>query len=294
MKDFINTIYKNHYLFYKVILFVFTTFLIVYLFPKSGKFKYSFENGKPWQSENLYAPFNFAIKKSEEEINSEIKKIEEEAVQYFDVDTSLIETALSSYKEQFPKFISDTIRNREFSNVYNKAEGILQNVYRFGVLKENYDFDPNTQVILLSNQKEITKTNFSNLININEIRNTLEKQIAIKELEDYKVQLISLFFDIIQPNTSLNSNITNSVLKEELDKISYARGSIERETLIISKGEVVEGDKFEILKSLESEYQSQVWNESNYNMDCCCLYTSCGNGLINVVTVFKKISIRSI
>ena len=29
--------------------------------------------------------------------------------------------------------------------------------------------------------------------------------------------------------------------------------------------EVVEGEKFKILKSLESEYESQVWTEANYN-----------------------------
>lgn len=266
MKDFINTIYKNHYLFYKIILFVFTTFLIVYLFPKSGKFKYSFENGKPWQSENLYAPFNFAIKKSQEEIDSEIKKIKEEAIQYFDVDSSLKQSAISKFNKEFPNFIPDTIPKNEFNKVLNKAEGILQKVYKYGVLKETYDIDPNVQVVLLSNQKEIAKTDFGNLININDIRSFLDKEITASELDDYKIQLISLFFNVIQPNTSFNSNITNSALKEELDKISYTRGSIDRETLIISKGEVVEGDKFEILKSLEAEYQSQVWSESSYTV----------------------------
>ncbi len=266
MKDFINILYKNHYLFYKVILFVFTTALIVYLFPKSGKFKYSFQNGKPWQSENLYAPFDFAIKKSEEEINFEIKKIESEAVQYFDVDSSLIESAISNYKSQFKLIFPDTIPDNESKRVYSKTEGILKNVYRYGVLKESYDFDPNTEVVLLSNQKEINRSNFSQLININEIRSLLEKEIINEGVEGYKVQLISLFFNVIQPNTSLNKNITDSVLKEELDKISYTRGGIDRETLIISKGEVVEGDKFEILKSLEAEYQSQIWSESNYNL----------------------------
>ncbi len=264
MKDLINTIYKNHYLFYKIILFVFTTVLIVYLFPKSGKFKYSFENGKPWQSENLYAPFDFAIKKSDEEINSEIKKIEEEAIQYFDVDSTLIQSVISNYKNEFSKFIPDTIPENELNKVFVKAEEILQKVYQYGVLKDVYDIVPGSQVILLSNQKELAKTNFSELVDINDIRNILERQIAVKELDKYKNQLISLFFDIIQPNTTLNTNITESALKEELDKISYTRGSIDRETLIISKGEVVEGDKFEILQSLEAEYQSQVWSESSY------------------------------
>ena len=68
MKDLINLYHKNHSLIYKLFLFIITTFVIVYLFPKSGTFRYSFEKGKPWQSENLYAPFDFAIKKSSDEI----------------------------------------------------------------------------------------------------------------------------------------------------------------------------------------------------------------------------------
>ena len=64
MSDFINKLYRNHSLVYKVLLFITTTFLIVYMFPKTGKFKYNFEKAKPWQSENLYALFNFPIKNS--------------------------------------------------------------------------------------------------------------------------------------------------------------------------------------------------------------------------------------
>ena len=41
--------------------------LIVFFFPKGGKFKYDFQKGKPWQYENLYAPFDFSIKKTDEE-----------------------------------------------------------------------------------------------------------------------------------------------------------------------------------------------------------------------------------
>ena len=63
--------------------------MIVYLFPKSGKFKYHFEKGKPWQSENLYAPFGFAIKKSAEDIATEKEVIQENATFYFERDPSV-------------------------------------------------------------------------------------------------------------------------------------------------------------------------------------------------------------
>lgn len=177
MKDFINILYKNHYLLYKVILFVFTTALIVYLFPKSGKFKYSFQNGKPWQSENLYAPFDFAIKKSQDEINAEIEKIENEAVQYFDVDSSIIVTSISNFKSEFKKIFPDSIQQGEYNKIYSKSDEILQKVYKYGVLKESYNYNPNAEVVLLSNQKEINRITFSNLINITEIRNLLDSTL---------------------------------------------------------------------------------------------------------------------
>ena len=292
MKDFINKLYKNHYLLYKIILFVSTTFLIVYLFPKSGKFKYSFEKGKPWQSENLYAPFDFAIKKSESEINEEIKKIESESVVYFDVDMSLLNSAKENYKSTFNSVFSDTIPTSELNILYSKGEKLLSQIYGVGILKESYDYSPNQEIVILENQKEIERTTFSNLTNIDNIRQTIEKEIVNEEVEAYKVQLISLFFDVIKPNTVLNKKIKENVLKEELDKISYARGSIERETLIISKGEVVEGDKFEILESLESEYKTQVWNKSNYNLIVFAYTLLVGLALLMLLLFLRKYRIE--
>ena len=40
---------------------------------------------------------------------------------------------------------------------------------------------------------------------------------------------------------------------------------MERGTIIVAKGEVVEGDKLQVLNSLKAEYESQVWSEANYN-----------------------------
>ena len=89
MNEFKNKFYRNHSVIYKVFLFVVTTFLIVYLFPKSGTFRYSFEKGKPWQSENLYAPFDFAIQKSTDQIEAEKNSISKGATIFFEVDTTV-------------------------------------------------------------------------------------------------------------------------------------------------------------------------------------------------------------
>ena len=59
------------------------------MLPKGGHFKYEFQKGKPWQYENYYAPFDFAIQKTEDEINEEKKQIEDNAIQFFAFDEDL-------------------------------------------------------------------------------------------------------------------------------------------------------------------------------------------------------------
>lgn len=266
MKNFINKLYKNYSLVYKVLLFIATTFLIVYLFPKSGKFKYSFEKGKPWQSENLYAPFDFAIKKSAEELELEEKSVLDNVSIYFDVDMETVARINADYVTQFSHVFSDSLiidNNRE--KIFNEGINILTRIYTYGVMDQAYDYPPEKSIVVLEDRKQTKVTTYSNFIPQPEIRTYIEREIDALELSNYRSQFLSLFFDIIEPNAVLNQSITDNALQEELDKISHVRGRIERETLIISKGEVIEGDKLKILRSLESEYQSQVWSESNYN-----------------------------
>ncbi|OUR91818.1 phosphohydrolase [Flavobacteriales bacterium 34_180_T64] len=263
MNELVNKWYRNHALLYKVLLFFATTFLIVYLFPKSGKFKYNFDKGKPWQSENLYAPFDFAIKKSTAEIEEEKSSIESNSSIYFDLDSNIKSIVVDNYAIKFKQVFSDSITS-ENPKLYGVGTTVLEQIYNFGVLDEDYNFDPNKKSVLLENQTQKATVLFADLTKVDVFSLKLEQTLNNNNLSDYSNTFKSLFFDIIRPNLSLNRTITETALSEEIRRISPTRGSIERETLIISKGELVEGNKYDILKSLESEYESQVWSASNY------------------------------
>ncbi|WP_044397602.1 HD family phosphohydrolase [Lacinutrix sp. Hel_I_90] len=265
MKDLINKFYKNHSLIYKVLLFICTTFLIVYLFPKSGKFKYNFEKGKPWQSETLYAPFDFAIQKTEEELTKEKNQIEKNSTKYFELDKSVEPFVLKQYDKTFNKTIPDSIRN-DRSRLKRIGKEIIRDLYDYGVLNDIITIKDNANITILDDRVEKKKTDFGNLYNLSEVSTKIESELKKANLNAYSKPLTALFFDIIKPNVTYNKALTEKALQEAFDKISYTRGSIEKGTLIISKGEVVEGNKFLILTSLKSEYKSQVWNESNYNL----------------------------
>ncbi|MEZ4797826.1 MAG: HDIG domain-containing protein [Flavobacteriaceae bacterium] len=265
MKDFINRLYRNHSLLYKALLLISTTFLIVYLFPKSGKFRYSFEKGKPWQSENYYAPFDFAIKKTVQEIESERENVTDNAQIYFDIDLDIALDAKEAFETEFIKEFPDSLSILNKENLKNKSKDILNNLFERGILDKEYKYDGSRDVVILNKRNQLKVVKYGDLIPLNGITAFIDSQITANNFSLYRDKLLSIFYDIVKPNLTLNTIITDNNLNEELNKISTVRGSIEQGTIIISKGEVVEGDKFLILKSLESEYQSKVWNEANYN-----------------------------
>mgnify|MGYP001379467107 CR=1 FL=1 len=106
MVDFVNKLYKNQALFYKVFLFILTAVLIVYLLPKGGKFKYEIPKGKPWQHESLYAPFDFAILKSDEELKLEREEIAAHNIPYYEYDQEIADRVKNRALEEINEVFS--------------------------------------------------------------------------------------------------------------------------------------------------------------------------------------------
>ena len=83
--NFIDNIRNKHELIFKVLLFLVAIVLVVFLFPKEAKFKYEFQQNKPWVHQDLLAPFDFAINKSENELSDEKQQISNQSLFYFNV-----------------------------------------------------------------------------------------------------------------------------------------------------------------------------------------------------------------
>ena len=266
-KNFINTLYQNHALIYKIFLFILTTFAIVYLFPKGGHFKYEFQKGKPWQYDNLYAPFDFAIQKPLEKIEREKQQIELNKTLYFTYNEGVIDRAKTNFRDKVTKTLQDTIlRGFNRRGAINFAEKGIDKIYETGYLeKDDRNKASPKQIITLRKGNTITEFVFDKLITSNNLQAHIKdhfKNSSYRFLENY---FITVFLDVLEPNVYYDEELTQKLLEEEFNKISYTEGLITENERIISKGDVVEGEKYEILNSLKSEYKSQLWSESNYN-----------------------------
>ncbi len=258
-----DTVYKKKSAIYKIFLFICTATLIVYLFPKGGIFKYEFAKGKPWQYENLYAPFDFAIAKTEEEIETEKKRITDNIIPYFEYDTIIANTAKESYDEAFVSNLKTLSQSssRDQAKLFGRI--LLNDIYRYGVLQEAYSYGNKRQIFLNKGNKAEAIT-FGQILTPDAVTKLINSRIDKSEYIKFKSGFVALFFDLVKPNVRLNDKLTESTLENELAKVLTTRGGVSRGSRIIAKGEVVEGDKLQILNSLKAEYESQVWSDKNF------------------------------
>jgi len=257
----LDDFYKKQSLIYKYVLYFIATALIVFFFPRGGKFKYDFQKGKPWQYENLYAPFDFSIKKTNEDLQAEQKRIASKKPDYYTYNKQVYDEVVANYTNDFETtFSSKTFSLNNKAQLYKIGSAILDSIYTGGLFKDQ----------ILSNEVFLVKNNTAKAILSDNIKYVSNGKSLIKyylrnyEINSNKTELIVLLESVLRPNVTYNRSLSDKVLQEEFSKISLTRGNILEGKLIIAKGEVVESDNYNILSSLKQEFESELWKGSNY------------------------------
>ncbi|MCB0464716.1 MAG: HDIG domain-containing protein [Aequorivita sp.] len=263
MKNLFSLFAKNQSLIYKVFLFIVSTLLIIYLLPKGGQFKYNFQKGKPWQYENLYAPFSFTIKKSEETLKRERKEIRANAIPYFEYNSEVAANVIENFNNELETKYVDSIYQTPEKKVERLADIFISEIYKNGVTDEIHSYEDD-RLIYLKKGNEIEERNYSQLFKKENLNKKVRELVEKNNIEDVQALLYNLFSEVFDPNVKLNSKLTEAAIDAEIKALNPNRGIIEKGGRIIAKGEVVEGDKFQILESLKAEFQSQIWSKNNY------------------------------
>ena len=260
MKNFLNKLYQNHTLIYKSIIFIATTILIVYLFPKGVYFKFDIQKGKVWQNENLYAPFDFAIQKSDNDILVEKNDIKNNKKLFFSYDNKIATKALNDYDIKIASIVRDSIidnSNRGEIILYGKQ--FVKSIYKIGYTSYERPIG-----------KLITIRKGNEAIDILSNKLLLEKQVhsKIEELFSRRYPSLipefkALYGEILKPNVFFDENYTVKALDEKLKSVLLTQGKVSKGNLIISKGSVVEGQRFKVLSSLKKEYNLQKLDDAN-------------------------------
>ncbi len=255
----LDNAYKYQSLAYKYVLYAISVALIVFFFPREGKFKYEFQKGKPWQYENLYAPIDFSIKKTDEEIAEEQRFIRENKTDYYTYDAVVPNEVKASVEQELTAILRRQSEGSRFEKrIRDLANLAIDSIYQYGILQDV----PMSDAIFIVKDNEAITVSASNLLDMSDARGKTQQIISGANTKN--IPLTTLIGRVLEPNVFFNKTLTEKALEEEMSQISFTRGEISEGILIIAKGEVVENQNLKVLNSLKQEYESELWRGDNF------------------------------
>jgi putative nucleotidyltransferase with HDIG domain len=260
-------LWRNYYQVNKILLFLITLVILLALFPREGKFKYEFQRGRPWQHDDLIAPFDFAILKQKADLQKERRIALAEAYLFFRVDTDKREFAKSEFLARLDREGQNRFTPQEKEMVINTAFSLLDSIYSRGIIemippleKETPDFRIG---VIKDNMARIIPVN--SLFTISKANEFLLMNLATAQGIDGKF-ILPILQSGIMHNVLFDEYLTRTQREQSLASISTTRGMVQKGERIIAKGELVNESKFQQLESLRLEFESNSGTGYNFKM----------------------------
>ena len=261
MKQLLRLFYNNQSKIYKGLLFTFVTLFIVYLIPIENQFSYDFSKGDTWGYESLYAPFDFAIIKSQSEIEADKRRLRKEAIVYFDADNSIAEKVNVAYALNFKNYFPFREGSSRYNRYFNYGKELLSLFYDRGVLPVDYIHQGEQTAAIIKGRSE-TDLPFSSLVNLNQLTAYLDLTLE-EDYKSYDKAFYQLFFAILEPNLTYNSTFSEQSLLEVYAKISVTRDLVRKGDQIILRNELIDDAKWDKLRSLKQQFSSENLSTNN-------------------------------
>lgn len=293
MNDFIKDIFFRLRKALVFILFVLVTMLVVYFYPREGKFQYEFQKGEPWMHEILIAPFDFPIYKSERELQKERDSVLREFKPYFRYNEEIIQENLDEFDGHFEliwtqyfrndsseKYVLDQFNSSQISpqalksRCYHAIDSAMKEVYQTGIIDVNdlsYGRSRIDSVITTLRGNVAEERKLKSLYTPRSAYETVLSSVQSQCIDNLpQHELMSGFIQdldlnrFILPNLFYDAETSKKMKEEMLDNISLTRGMVQAGERIIMKGDLVNSNKYQILLSLKKEYEKRLGSSSNY------------------------------
>ena len=229
--------------------FIAAVALVTYFFPGEGKFRYTFQEGKPWKYGLLTAPFDFPIYKDEAVIQQEKDSIMLGFQPVFSFNNTVGTKSTTDFEKSLGSHPNLTISPSLRKNLVEA----LRDTYRKGIVSSD----------------DYTRLQSGKFKEIRIVENNVAREIPVADLQSPREayeNIINRFPDaythhVLQNcnlNDYLNTNITfDSITTDRLrdnllQRIALSDGIVQAGERIVDRGEIITPQTYRILKSLES------------------------------------------
>ncbi len=212
----------------KVIMMLVAAALIPLMFPNNGHgIHYDYAVGGIWRSNDLVAPYDFVIQKSQTVMDQEVADAKSDLILYYNYDGQAHTKAVNK--------LDDVARRHPVVNK-RQLRKTLDSIYQVGYLEmpdSMPDFESHRLILLDGNIG--SERNIAQYITPLDIRDSL--------LRD----------SILVPDIAYDANRTQLELDSRLSQLATTTQMVKQGELIISEGQRVSLEQAQIISSLEAE-----------------------------------------
>lgn len=253
----------------RIILVLGAITLISFLFPNNSAFPYKYHAGQSWPYTDLYAPFNFAINKSKDEIATSRERIEREFIPYYQ-KIDVLSQRLQAFDQQMDQLSArpgsaEGIPANEMDKYRQLGEQIIRSILGEGVVEVADEHQDRGEKFLINilEGNVIRPVTLQSLKTREEAKSVLEGRLATSRLEMADT-LVSVIDPLLVPNIIPDRQTTTSRLQNSLDKITPTKGLVEKGDLIILKNGIVTDSIYQILSSYQGEYEKAIAGKERF------------------------------
>ena len=244
----------KQYLFISAVFVIVITVISIFL-PRERAVNIDFVEGKPWRYDQLTAPFDFAVAKSETALERE--RIEVLAAQrpYYTREALVGEAAVDS----FTTFYKRELHYIVDSELSKKITTQLHHIYDNGIIGSN-DLarlsNDSISTIMLIEQYHAKPVKVEELYTVQQ---AYERLMAIDTTRwgRYALQHSNLN-DYINPNIRYDASKSEAARSEALNAITPNSGVILKGQKIIDSGDMVGEEQYQVLISYRNELNKRI------------------------------------
>jgi cyclic-di-AMP phosphodiesterase PgpH len=259
---------RNQTMLYKALLFLLAIVIIVQLFPRMPRFGYEYQQARPWAYDDLIAPFNFAILKTQEELELEKDMVKREFRPFFYLDKQVVLDQSDAFEATFFRIVDSIYPGNklpvQLETTLLLGKQLIDSVYRRGVIFLNDDFlhKPSDFEIILTQDRLAAIRSLNDFFSIAQAYQFVAERLDNLNA-DQAEYLKPALDNVLVHNVFYDEELSERALEAELEDIPLSRGMVQEGEKIISKGELISPEKFQIVESFKAEYLKITGRSAN-------------------------------
>ena len=264
ISSILSKIGHSYQLIFRVLAFLVALFLVVWQMPRTVKFKYEYQKMRPWQYESLYAPFNFPIYKTAEQLKMEEEASLKDFYPIFVFDANISKNnkiaMFQDFENQWYGSDEDKTANKiVLEKIYDTIEnkGIITNI-------STIELKPESMIDVVRDRVVKTKA-FRDFYTMKTATEFVSDYLANLDASVDKSLINKLLLAYLNQNVIYSEDLTKQSEEQALAAISLTFGMVQKDELIISEGELITDEKYNIINSLRKEYDAMNSDSSFFN-----------------------------